>query len=262
MPPYFREAGSGEAVVCIHSNASTSGQWRSLMDLLSPRWRVIAPDSLGAGKSPAWPHDCVVTLRDELTLLAPVFARAGSPMSLVGHSYGAAVALVAALAMPHRVRALAVYEPTLFSLLDQEAPGHPAAAGIRNAVADAGAAIDANDPAAAGARFIDYWMGEGTWRSMPESRQLAVAASMANVRGWGHALLNDPTPLQAFSALEIPVLCMIGARSPPSSRAVSSLLTGVIPKVTVIEFPDLGHMGPLTHPALVNEAVEQFLERP
>ncbi len=34
--PFFREAGAGPGVVCIHSNASTSGQWRGLMDLLSP----------------------------------------------------------------------------------------------------------------------------------------------------------------------------------------------------------------------------------
>jgi pimeloyl-ACP methyl ester carboxylesterase len=31
--------------------------------------------------------------------------------------------------------------------------------------------------------------------------------------------------------------------------------------VTVIEFPDLGHMGPLTHPAMVNDAIAQFLGR-
>jgi pimeloyl-ACP methyl ester carboxylesterase len=260
MQPYFREAGSGEAVVCIHSNAATSGQWRSLMELLSAKRRVIAPDSLGAGKSPGWPQDRVVMLGDELALLEPVFSQAGNPMSLVGHSYGGAVALLAALAMPHRVRALAVYEPTLFSLLGTEAPGQLAAAGIRDTVAEAGAAVDANDLAAAGARFIDYWMGEGAWRSMPESRQVAVAASMINVRDWGHALFNEPTPLQSFGALAIPVLCMVGARSPLSSRAVSRLLTGVIRNVTVIEFPDLGHMGPLTHPALVNEAIARFLE--
>ena len=50
----------------------------------------------------------------------PVLTRAGSPLALVGHSYGAAVALIAALATPGRVRAMALYEPTLFALLDAE----------------------------------------------------------------------------------------------------------------------------------------------
>src|SRR5215471_5714678 len=57
LEPYFREAGSGTAVVCIHSSASTSGQWRPLMERLSDRFRVIAMDLYGSGKTPKWPHD-------------------------------------------------------------------------------------------------------------------------------------------------------------------------------------------------------------
>ena len=45
MTPFFREAGSGPALVCLHSNASTSGQWRAPMERLAPRFRVIAVDA-------------------------------------------------------------------------------------------------------------------------------------------------------------------------------------------------------------------------
>jgi hypothetical protein len=34
-----------------------------------------------------------------------------------------------------------------------------------------------------------------------------------------------------------------------------------LPQVEVVEFENLGHMGPVTHPDLVNEAIAQFLER-
>lgn len=258
--PYFREAGAGEGVVCIHSNASTSVQWRALMERLAPRFRVFAPDSLGAGKSPAWPVDRPVCLSDEVALLEPVFGLAGSPLSLVGHSYGAAVALIAALAHPRAVRALVLYEPTLFSLLDQQAPGQSAASGIRQVVDDAAAAIDAARPAAAAKRFIDYWMGEGSWDAMPQSRQTVVAASMSNVRGWGQALFGDRTPLEAFRAIDVPVLYMVGARSPPPTRGVAGLLGGILPRVTVIEFAELGHMGPMTDPDQVNRTIADFLE--
>ena len=84
--PFYREAGTGEGVVCLHSNASASAQWRPLMERLSPRFRVLAPDSYGAGKSPAWPTDRIVMLRDEVAFLEPIFERAGSPFCLVGHS--------------------------------------------------------------------------------------------------------------------------------------------------------------------------------
>ena len=259
--PYCREAGAGPGVICIHSNASTSSQWRALMERLSSRYRVFAADSLGAGKSPAWPADRVVTLRDEVALLEPVFAAAGNPFFLVGHSYGAAVALLAALARPERIRAVAVYEPTLFALLEEEAPGQEAANGIRSAAADAAAAIDAHDHAGAARRFIDYWMGPGTWSRLPEARQTPIATSMSNVAGWAKALFSEPTPLQAFRALDLPVLYMVGAQSPSSSREVARLLTDTLANVTVMEFADLGHMGPVTHPEVVNDAVADFLAR-
>ena len=51
--PFFREAGEGPGVICLHSNASSSGQWRGLMDLLAPNFRVLAADSYGAGKDHA-----------------------------------------------------------------------------------------------------------------------------------------------------------------------------------------------------------------
>jgi len=141
MEPFFREAGTGPGVVCLHSNASTSGQWRGLMDLLAPRFRVFAPDSYDAGKSPHWPSDRVIHLRDEVGLIEPVLTRAGSPLALVGHSYGAAVALIAALIDRSRVRAMALYEPTLFALLGAEVPAPNEAEGIRNVIAEAGIAL-------------------------------------------------------------------------------------------------------------------------
>jgi len=258
--PFFRDAGAGPGVVCLHSNASTSSQWRILMDQLSGRFRVLAPDLLGAGKSPAWPQGRV-SLADEVALLEPVLAVAGDPFFLVGHSYGAALALMAALAHPGRVRALALYEPTLFCLLEEEAPGSEAAKGIRQAARDAAAAIDAHDHAGAARHFLDYWMGPGSWDSMPAARQAQVAASMVNVRGWASALFCEPTPLQAFRALNVPVLYMVGATSPASARGVARLLTQTLPQVEVHEFAGLGHMGPVTHPQVVNDTIDGFLSR-
>lgn len=259
--PLFREAGAGPGVVCIHSNASTSGQWRGLMERLAPTFHVLAPDSYGSGRSPEWPSDRVIRLQDEAEFIEPVLARAGSPVSLVGHSYGAAVALIAALAHPGRVRAMALYEPTLFALVDAEAPPPNDADGIRHAVAQAGIALDAGNPDAAAAWFIDYWMGPGSWARMPEQRRPAIAASVVNVRRWAHALFTEPTPLAAFRSLDIPVLYMVGKRSTSAARGVARLLAAALPRVEVLAFDNLGHMGPITHPEPVNEAIARFLER-
>jgi len=259
--PFFRESGSGPGVVCTHSNASTSGQWTALMERLGPDFHVLAVDSYGAGKSPEWPSARVITLRDEVALIEPVLARAGTPLVLVGHSYGAAVALIAALDRPSRVRALALYEPTLFSVIDGEGPPPNDADGIRNAVAASAAALDAGDLDAAAGHFIDYWMGPGSWHKTPEKRQQAIAATAVNVRRWKHALFTEPTPLAAFAALDVPVLYMTGAHSTASARAVARFLCTVLPRVERLEFADAGHMGPITHAGPVNDAIAQFLAR-
>lgn len=259
--PFFREAGEGSGVVCLHSNASSSGQWRGLMDLLAPKFRVLAADSYGAGKSPPWPTDRTTTLRDEAALLEPVFARAGEPFAFVAHSYGAAVALVAALAQPRRVRAMALYEPTLFAVVDAESPPPNDAEGICAAVARAVAALDAGDADAAAGYFIDYWMGAGSWARTPEPRKAPIVASIRNIRGWSRCLLREPTPASAFAALDMPVLYMVGKESPASSRAVARILTRVLPRVEVVEFDGLGHMAPVTNPDVVNAAISRFLEQ-
>jgi pimeloyl-ACP methyl ester carboxylesterase len=231
------------------------------MELLAPKFHVFAPDSYDAGKSPQWPSELVIQLRDEVALIEPVLARAGSPLALVGHSYGAAVALIAALANPGRVRAMALYEPTLFALLDAETPSPNEAEGIRDAVSDAGAALDAGNLDAAAERFIDYWIGSGAWKRTPEQRKPAIAESVTNVRRWAHALFTESTPLRAFRRLDVPVLYMVGKRSTASALGVARLLAGGLPRVEFVEFEDLGHMGPVTHSGPINGAIRQFLER-
>ena len=246
---FYRETGAGPAVVCIHSNASSSGQWRGLMELLAPKFRVLAPDSYGAGKSPPYRG---ASLRDEVALIEPLLKNAAA---LVGHSYGGAVALVAALA--HRPRAMALYEPTLFCVVQPPSEVD----GIRNAVAAAVTALGAGDTVGAARCFIDFWMGEGSFDRMPERVQAATAEQVRNIQGWQDALFNEPTPLAAFAQLDMPVLLMVGAASPLSSRAVARRMQGVLPRVEMLELEGLGHMAPVTHPDQVNAAIAAFLER-
>ncbi len=259
LEPYVREAGTGPGVVCIHSNASSSAQWRGLMDLLSGSHRVLAPDSYGSGKTPDWHSDREIALQDEVNLVEPVLARAGTPFALVGHSYGAAVALIAAVANPGRIRALAMYEPTLFSLVDVQGPPPNGVDGIRNAVVAAGAALDIGDRDAAAGHFIDFWMGAGSWSATPSQRKPAIVDSVAKVRRWSHALFTEPTPAHAFAALDIPILYMLGGSSPESAHAVARVLVPVLRRARVVEFPGLGHMAPVTHPEFINAEIARFL---
>jgi pimeloyl-ACP methyl ester carboxylesterase len=160
-----------------------------------------------------------------------------------------------------RLRAMALHEPTLFALVERESPSPNDVDGIRSAVTASVAALDAGNAAGAARCFIDFWMGAGSFDRMPERVQAATAESVRNIQGWKDALFDEPTPLQAFTALEVPVLLMVGSNSPLSSRAVAQRLARVLPRVELMELDGLGHMGPITHPAKVNELIRRFVER-
>ncbi len=257
--PFFRQSGEGPGVVCLHSNASTSSQWKSLMNDLSDQFMVLASDALGAGKSPPWPATQPGALSQEVRLLSQVLEAAGDEFFLVGHSYGGAVALKVALEHPDRVKAIVLYEPTLFAVLQQESPNQPAFNEINAVVDDAVASIDSGDLSSAAERFIDYWMQTGSWMSMPDKVKGPIARSMRDVERWRQALCNEPTPLEHLSRIEKPILYMTGGQSPASSKGVARLLTEVLPQVESIEFDDLGHMAPVTHPQRVNPYIKNFL---
>jgi pimeloyl-ACP methyl ester carboxylesterase len=258
-PAFIRTFGTGpQHVLCLHCNASNGGQWRALGDGLGQDHCVLAPDLYGSGKSPEWPSDSEMALADEVALMEPALHGVAS-FAVVGHSYGGAVALKTALLHPDRVRAVAVYEPTLFALVEAQSPEPNGVDGIRHAVRQASAALESNNSDLAAQHFIDFWGGTGAWAATPPERKPALASAITKVRRWKHALFTEPTPLAAFAALRVPVLYMLGERSPQSAHAVAEVLVPALPNVTVLRFEKLGHMGPVTHPQVVNEAIACFL---
>ncbi|MEP7022771.1 MAG: alpha/beta hydrolase [Actinomycetota bacterium] len=259
--PSLGQASATASVVCLHASASSSRQWRPLQRQLAASHQMLVPDLYGSGDSPQWTGDRALTLADEVALLEPVLQAAGRPFCLVGHSYGGAVALRAALSDPGRIQSLVLIEPVMFSLLVADDPDQPAAReiiAVRDG-ADAAVARGALDRAAE--RFIDYWMGLGTLAAMPPARRAAAAEAMRDVRHEWSALFAETTPLAAYAALDMPTLFLAGSQSPASARRVTALLAATLPRATVTELDGAGHMSPVTHPGLVNAAVQAHLAR-
>ncbi len=90
------------------------------------RWRrgfACASSSFhGHGEQAAWSGDAPMTLADEAALAAPLLEEAGGA-HIVGHSYGAAVALKLATMYPESVRSVVAYEPVLFRWLIDDSAG-------------------------------------------------------------------------------------------------------------------------------------------
>lgn len=257
--PGYREAGEGPSVVCIHGSASSSGQWRPLMERLSDRFRVIAPDLYGHGRTPSWAGHRDMRVDDEADLLEPVFRLAGDRFHLIGHSWGGAIALIAALRLLPRLLSVVFFEPALWSLVVDEDPGSAASLDITLNRDRTQRMMDEGDFEGAAEYFINYWVGPGTWGLMSESRRSAFAAGMHAASPEWYASFHETTPLAAFSAIDVPTLLLSGTKSTVPARAITALLASVLPRAKTVHLDGIGHMGPVTHPELVNGAIEDFL---
>jgi pimeloyl-ACP methyl ester carboxylesterase len=76
----------------------------------APLYRAIVPDLTGHGGSPARPEPNPFSFREDVAHVSALLA-AGPPAHVVFHSYGAFVALLAAVATPASVRSLTLFGP-------------------------------------------------------------------------------------------------------------------------------------------------------
>lgn len=260
MTPSVRKAGSGPAVVCLHSSTSSSKQWKLLTDQLSHNYQIIAPDLFGYGESPEWSLDQALSLGDELELLQSVIDGIPGPFHLIGHSYGAAVALALASECPTRIRSLVLYEPVLFNLLFASNSESQAAIEIGAVREDVRNLVKRDMLLQAGRRFVNYWSGQNVWESFQDWQRDAVAKRMKKVVADFDAVVGHATPLEAYRELDIPTLLLYGTESPESTRTIAEYLWNTLPKAEVRGMMGLGHMGPITHPEQVAQVISRFLD--
>ncbi len=239
-------------VLLIHSGGFTSRQWRRLGELLAPHHRVIAPDLLGYGAE-RWPAGKPFHFRQDVARLAELL---DEPAHLVGHSYGGLLALQLALARPDAVRRIAVYEPVTFGLLDE-----PADAAAREAI---GRLVDYR-PDEAGVdeawleSFVDWWQGAGAWRALGEETRRAFRDAGWKMSQEVASLSADRTDRARYATITAPTLILGGERTQPAELHVVRKLARTLPHATLRIFPDLGHMGPITHAPAINAAIAAFL---
>jgi pimeloyl-ACP methyl ester carboxylesterase len=97
--------GDGPRVVFVHGSVVGAQRTWSRQLQLAERWTLVLPNRPGFAASPALP-------RGDFEAEAPLIAELlGDGAHLVGHSYGAVIALYAAALRPDAVRSLTISEP-------------------------------------------------------------------------------------------------------------------------------------------------------
>lgn len=257
----YTEAGSGEAVLLLHGTANTGAQWRSLAERLQSGRHVLAPDLYGYGETDPWPGYGPLALFDEAALADAVLPSGCGPIHLVGHSYGAAVALRFAVQWPKRLRSLVLIEPVAFHLLRDDWADRPLFREIVEIADLVAKGAASGEYRYAMARFVDYWNGEGAWvQARPEQQKgLARLAPKVALDFW--ATMRETTPRTAYRRIEAPALVLRGDRSPQPAQRIADLVADSLPAVRLETISGAGHMLPLTHKEAVNAAIVEHLAR-
>lgn len=245
-------------LVLLHSSAASARQWDTLARSLVEVFDVHAIDLHGHGVRAAWHGGRPLTLADEAAPVDTLIERRGA-VHLVGHSYGGAVALDVARRHPHAVRSVAVFEPVLFGLLAEDRRSQAQATEIAAVSRVMNELVARGQTLEAAARFVDYWSGRGAWAAMPASRQAGVAARVASVALHFDAAFTAPDPRPALQRM--PLLCLAGSDTPAPTQRIAALLEASLPQAEHHRLTQVGHMGPLSHPAVVNACITDFLLR-
>ena len=103
---HYVEEGSGDPILLLHGNPTSSYLWRNVIPHLSPLGRAIAPDLIGYGKSDKPTIEYRVF--DQIKYMEGFIKALGlEDITLVVHDWGSAVGLHIAMAHPELIKAIA-----------------------------------------------------------------------------------------------------------------------------------------------------------
>lgn len=260
LPPHRTWARGGvRPVLALHCSLAHAGAWSALAARLEGV-TVTAIDQIGHGNAPDW--DGVSDLHGSATGASILMAERlgqGNAVDLIGHSFGATVALRLALTRPDLVRSLTLVEPVIFAA----ARGDAAFAPFRARHLAFAALIQSGQREAALRMFHGDWGTGDALEALPERTRTYMLDRIPLIEAQNPVLLDDAAHMLrpgGLEAIRVPVLLIDGAGSPPVIDAVQSALARRLAKVQRLSVPGAGHMVSITHAAEIAAVVQAHLE--
>jgi len=255
-------SGAGPSLVLIHGTGAATHTWRDIAPRLAKRHQVISFDLPGHGFTDPLPRGSAMLTRMSEAVAALLAQLKVAPVTIVGHSAGAAVAArlcLDGLASPHSLVGIngALLPPrwmplNLYASLARTmasstlvpkflAWGAKEDSAIARMVASTGSEIDARGRELYG-RLV--------------RNEVHVANVLAMLAGW------DLAPLVAdLPRLDVPVLLISAARDRTVPPEEAHRTRQLLPAGEVRELADVGHLAHEERPEVVADVVLDHVER-
>lgn len=247
------DRGTGLPLLLVHGFPLDHTMWAAEIDELSSRYRVIAPDLRGFGKSPAQGEKVTMAeFADDLAALVDAL-KIDEPIVFCGLSMGGYIAFQFCRKYADRLRALILCDT-------RAAADAPDAADARwtmaNRVLDEG-------PATLVESMLPRVLGETTQRQQPEVvEQVRRVMMNSDARGIAAALrgmAERPDMTASLAEIRCPTLALVGSEDILTPSAEMRAMAHAIPAARFVEIPAAGHLAPWENPAAVNVAMAEFL---
>lgn len=253
-------------LLCMHGLTRNSADFTSLCEWLQPRYRLIAVDQRGRGRSAYDPkpanYNPGVYVQDMFSLLDQL---ALDRVVMVGTSLGGLMTMIMAAMQPQRIQAAILNDigPVVDPVGLERIKGYVGSGGEINNWQDAIAEARAVN----GVAFPDWrdedWLkfARNLYREKPDGTlELAYDAAIAQPMLQHQDSAVPPDLWPAFDALQdIPTLAVRGAISDILSPQCVREMKTHKPDLRAIEVPGRGHAPTLDEPA-ARAAIEELLE--
>ena len=256
---YF-DVGKGPVVVLIHSAASNNRQWRKIVEDHQSQYRFLAINLFGYGETTPWPSDARQTMADQVGLVEALCALVEEPLCIIGHSFGGAVAALAARALDEKVIGLVLLEANPFLLLasGKKHEAYDEIIDLRDFIQLHGTRGEWDKVAE---YFVNYWLGEGAWVSLPADRKESFISALPNNFHEWNAIMTMDVGANVWQGIKATTLLVRARETPNSIKGIYEVLQKMCPHWEYQEVADGGHMAPVTRPDLVNPIIVEFVRK-
>lgn len=239
--------GDGPVVVLVHGTQSAAPAWLDVASRLADRYHCIVMNR--RGRVPSGPSGPEYRIENEVADIHALIGHVGADVSLVGHSYGATLALLAALDLPG-LRSLVLYEPAWplsgpitgpdLNLIDRA---------LQDADLDTALTLIMSKTMHMPDAAIAQLHATAGW----QQQRVLAPATLAELRALD-ALAPTVAP---FAKLAVPTVILRGGDTPPQSpfATTADALARTIPDATSVFLPGQEHIAHLVAPEQLAAAI-------
>jgi pimeloyl-ACP methyl ester carboxylesterase len=245
----YRRSGEGPPLILVHGTAANHGRWSPVLPALEERFTVYAVDRRGRGGSGDGQG---YAIEREFEDVAAVIDSIGEPVNLLGHSYGALLALEATLLI-RNIRKLVLYDPGVEAgeeIYPREVAERLEAL-LRAGDRDEVVATTMREVAGLPPQTVEHLRTLTVWQTRVAAAH-TIPRELRAVKAYGF----DPERLRG---LIVPTLLLSGGNSPVALRKAAEAVDEALPDSHLVVMPGQGHAAMDTGTDLFTAEVQRFL---